>query len=74
MRSNHGKTYVLDEEGILNNEILSECGHNRDYIRAVSSKDENYSAESLFMLLILKQQKMSSELIAKVSESKKLPK
>ena len=51
--------------------MLSECGHNKDYIRAVNSKGEYYSAESLFMLLILQQQKMINELIAKVSDCKK---
>jgi hypothetical protein len=48
--------------------MLSECGQNKGYTRAVSSKGEHYSAESLFMLLILQQQKMINELIAKVSE------
>ena len=61
--------YALREESaLLFNEMLSECGQNKDYIRAVSSKGEYYSAESLFMLLILQQQKMINELIAKVSE------
>jgi hypothetical protein len=32
--------------------MLSECGQNKDYIRAVNSKGESYSAESLFMLSI----------------------
>jgi hypothetical protein len=54
--------------------MLSECGQNKDYIAAVSSKGENYSAESLFMLLKLQQQKMINELIARVSECKKLQK
>jgi hypothetical protein len=53
---------------------LSECSHNKDYIAAVSSKGKNYSAESLFILLILQQQKMINELIARVSEYKKLQK
>ena len=67
--------YALREESaLLFDRMLSECGHNKEYIRSAVSKGENYSAESSFMLLILKQQKMSSELIAKVSESKKLPK
>ena len=52
--------------------MLSECGQNKDYIRAAVSKDENYSDESLFMLLVLQQQKMINELIVKVSECKKL--
>ena len=48
--------------------MLSECGQNKDYIRAANSKGEDYSAESLFMLLILRGQKIINELIAKVSE------
>jgi hypothetical protein len=47
--------------------MLSECGQNKDYVRAVISKGANYSAESLFILLVLQQQKMINELIAKVS-------
>ena len=67
--------YALREESaLLFNKMLSECRQNKDYIRAVSSKGENYSAESLFMLLILEQQKMINELIAKVSECEKLQK
>ena len=54
--------------------MLSECGQNKDYIRAASPKGEYYSAESLFMLLILQQQKMINELIVKVSEYQKLQK
>jgi hypothetical protein len=30
--------------------MLSECGHDKDYIRAVISRGEYYSAESLFIL------------------------
>ena len=67
--------YVLREESaLLFNKMLSECRRNKDYIKAVNSKGEYYSAESLFMLLILKQQKRINELIAKVSEYKKLQK
>jgi hypothetical protein len=51
--------------------MLSECRENEDYIKAASSKDEYFSAESLFMVLISQQQKMINELIAKVSECKK---
>ena len=67
--------YALREESaLLFNKMLSECGRNKDYIKAVSSKGEYYSAESLFMLLVLQEQKMINELIAKVSECKKLQK
>jgi hypothetical protein len=37
--------------------MLSECKENQDFIRAANSKDEFYSTESLFMVLILQQQK-----------------
>ena len=61
--------YALrEEDALLFDKMLSECRQNRDYIRAVSSKGEYYSAESLFMLLILQQQKMINELIEKLSK------
>ena len=67
--------YALRQESVLLfNEMLSKRGQNNDYIRAVISKGESYSTESLFMLLILQQHKMINELIAKVSESNKLRK
>jgi hypothetical protein len=65
--------YALREEKrLLFNKMLSECRENEDYIRAVSSRDEFFSAESLFMVVILQQQRMINELIGKVSERKKL--
>ena len=51
--------------------MLSECKENEDLVRAANSKDEYFSAESLFMALILQQQKTIKELIAKVSEWKR---
>ena len=64
--------YALKEENrLLFNRMPSECGENEDYVRAASSRDEYFSAESLFMVLILQQQKIIAELIAKVSEYKK---
>jgi hypothetical protein len=64
--------YALKEDNrLLFNRMLSECGENEDYVRAASSRDKYFSAESLFMVLILQQQKMITELIAKVSEYKK---
>jgi len=50
--------------------MLSECEENKDLIRSANLKDEYFSAESLFMALILQQQKTIKELIAKVSERK----
>jgi hypothetical protein len=64
--------YALREENAtLFKRMLSECQGNEDYARAASSKDEYFSTESLFMVLILEQQKTIKELIAKVSERKK---
>jgi hypothetical protein len=65
---------LREESALIFNEMLSECGQNKDYDRAANSKDEYYSAESSFMVLILQQQKMINELIAKVSECEKLQK
>jgi hypothetical protein len=60
--------YALREENrLLFNKMLSECRENEDYIKAANCKDEFFSAESLFMVLILQQQKMINELITKVS-------
>jgi hypothetical protein len=36
--------------------MLDECRENEDYIRAANSKDEYFSTESLFMILMLQQQ------------------
>jgi hypothetical protein len=64
--------YALREENrFLFSKMLSECREYEDFTKATSSKDEYFSAESLFMMLILQQQKMINELIAKVSERKK---
>lgn len=42
--------YALSEESaLLFNNMLSECGQNKDYIRSASTKGEYYSAESLFI-------------------------
>ena len=60
-----------DMPSVLFNQMLSECRENEDYVRAASSKDEYFVAESLFMALILQQQKMINELIAKVSAESK---
>jgi hypothetical protein len=65
--------YALRGENALF-KMLSECSYNKEYIAAVSTKGENYSAESLFIYLILQQQKIINELIARVSEYKKLQK
>jgi hypothetical protein len=59
--------YALREENtLLFNKMLSECKDNEDLARAANSKDEYFSAESLFMALILQQKKTINELISKV--------
>jgi hypothetical protein len=58
------------ENILLFNKMLTECKENEDHIRVANSKDGYFSAEALFMVLILQQQKMINELIAKVSEQK----
>jgi hypothetical protein len=64
--------YALREENrLLFKKMLDECVENEDYMKAAGSKDEYFSAESLFMVLILQQQKTIKDLIAKVSERKK---
>jgi hypothetical protein len=58
--------YALREENrLLFSKMLTECGQNEDYIEAADSKDGYFSAESLFMVFILQQQKMINELIAR---------
>jgi hypothetical protein len=48
--------------------MLSECREkNEDYVKGASSRDEYFSAESLFMVLILQQQKTINELVPKIS-------
>jgi hypothetical protein len=62
-QENDNVNILAKESSLLFNNMLSECGQNKDYIRAVSSKGEYYSAESLFMVLVLQQQEMINELI-----------
>ena len=65
-----GFEYALREENrLLFNKMLSECEENKDYVRAASSKGQSFAAESLFLALILQQQKMISQLIAKLASS-----
>jgi hypothetical protein len=60
--------YALREENrLVFSKMFSECRQNEDYIKAAGSKDEYFSAESLFMVLILQQQKLINKLITRVS-------
>jgi hypothetical protein len=65
----HGITCVClrEENRILFNKMLIECVENENYEKAARSKDEFFSAESLFIVLILQQQKMINELITRMS-------
>ena len=65
-----GFEYALREENrILFHEMLNEC---RKYGDAAIAKGDNCSTESLFMALILQQQKMINQLINKLSRSQRV--
>ena len=65
--------YALREENrLLFNKMLSECKEYEGYIKAAGSKDEFFSAESLFMVLVLQQQKTINELIDKITANKNM--
>jgi hypothetical protein len=50
--------YALREENrLVFSKMLDGCRENEDYVKAAGSKDEYFSAESLFMVLILQQQR-----------------
>ena len=55
--------YSLREENrILFHQMLDKCRKSK-YFKCVNAKGENYSAESLFLILILEQQKMINDLL-----------
>ena len=63
--------YALREENrLLLRKMLNRC-RKSEYVSCVNAKGENFSAEALFLILILDQQKMIIELIAKLSDMKK---
>jgi hypothetical protein len=63
--------YALREENrVLFHEMLNRC-RKSEYVSCVKAKGENFSAEALFLILILEQQKMINELIAKLRDMKK---
>ena len=65
-----GFEYALGEENrILFDKMLCKC-RMTEYIDCVNAKGENFSTEALFLILIFEQQKMISELIAKLSDIK----
>jgi hypothetical protein len=63
-----GFEYALREESrILFDEMLNKC-RKREYIDCLNAKGENLSAEALFLILIFEQQKMITELMAKLGQ------
>ena len=59
-----GFEYALRQpNATLFNKMLTECLENEEYAAAFKSKGPQDSVESLFMALILQQQKMISKLI-----------
>jgi hypothetical protein len=70
MESWEGFGYALRKENrILFEEMLSNC-KKKEYIDCVNTKGENFSTEALFLILIFEQQKIISELIAKLRQVK----
>jgi hypothetical protein len=53
--------------------MLTECLENKEYASAFKSKGLRNSPESLFMAVIIQQQKMISELIELKAESSNIP-
>jgi hypothetical protein len=62
---------LREENRLLFGKMLSKC-KKRKYASCVNVNGENFSTEALFLLLILEQQKMINELIAKLSGVKKM--
>jgi hypothetical protein len=61
--------YALrEQDNILLKKILNECQKEEEYAKALNSKGEYNSAESMLMALIFQQQKIISKLIDKVSK------
>jgi hypothetical protein len=56
---------LREENRILFNKIFSGC-KKKEYFDCVNSKGKSFSAESLFLILVLEQQKMINEMIAKL--------
>ncbi|MGA9153526.1 MAG: hypothetical protein WBZ36_23350 [Candidatus Nitrosopolaris sp.] len=61
-----GFGYALRKENrILFEEISDRC-KKKDYVNCAANKGQNFSAETLFLVLIFEQQKMINELIRKL--------
>ena len=67
-----GFEYALRQpNATLFNKMLTECLENEEYAAAFKTKGPQDSVESLFMVLILQQQKMISKLIEQIQTSQK---
>ena len=67
-----GFEYALRQpNATLFNKMLTQCLENEEYAAAFKTKGPQDSVESLFMVLILQQQKMISKLIEQIQTSQK---
>jgi hypothetical protein len=73
--------YALREENAtLFDQMLKECleedkeGRQVRFANALNARGDNFAAESLFMVLILQQQRMINQLIQKLSDMKNIAK
>ena len=67
-----GFEYALRQpNATLFNKMLTECLENEEYAAAFKTKGPQDSVESLFMVLILQQQKMINKLIEQIQTSQK---
>jgi hypothetical protein len=72
IKSWKGFEYALRQpNATLFNKLLTECLENEEYAAAFKTKGPQDSVESLFMVLILQQQKMISKLIEQIQTSQK---
>jgi hypothetical protein len=63
-----GFEYALRKENVvLFNKMLNKY-KKKEYVDCVNTKGENFSTEALFMILIFEQQKIITELIAKLGK------
>ena len=71
------KYALRKENAVLFNQMLKQCQEEKgevQFANALNSKGANFVAESLFMVLILQQQRMINQLISKLSNMKNVVK
>jgi predicted HicB family RNase H-like nuclease len=73
--------YALRKENAMSfDQMLKECleegkeGRQVQFANAMNARGENFAAESLFMVLILQQERMINQLISKLSSMKNVVK